>query len=524
MAPPALLLEPQLDDEELAPWDRPDEGQLPEQPLPPVPAWLPDPWSHLPLAHRSAEAQLDDAYDRLDLLAVVESRLAAERAAALHDVRGLARAADRERGSTVHSDFAHLHVGSTLLLPQDEAEVELEQASHLRLRLPRTWAALRDGVVRPAQARVLVEQTAGLSPELCAQVEERLLRTISGRRVGSLRRAARKLVKTLRPQAEQERERRRALDERGVRGFAKDDGMGGVSASMPAGAQVLFLTALRQLAQRARTGDDARTQQQRMSDVLAAAPGLLLDMLDGRYGPAVAEALAAEGFRAGGRRAPVEALLLVPVGTALGTSDEAAELCGHGPVSAEHARALLRDATVRIATVDEHGRLLAVDDQAVDVRDAEQQHAPFTLTSETADGASDDGPRRRVREHLVQRLGPDAVDLLVGGRALDPDLDELPDPPPDEPQYRPSRRLARFLRRRDRHCVGPACSVPSHQCDLEHRIPWPHGPTSTVNLSPVSRTCHRAKQAGWRYERHPDGTASWFPPHSRRRYVERPDL
>ncbi|HVM29085.1 MAG TPA: HNH endonuclease signature motif containing protein, partial [Mycobacteriales bacterium] len=92
-------------------------------------------------------------------------------------------------------------------------------------------------------------------------------------------------------------------------------------------------------------------------------------------------------------------------------------------------------------------------------------------------------------------------------------------PPPAEPQYRPSAALTRLIHWRDRRCLGPGCSVPANRCDLEHRTPWPHGPTSADNLNPISRHCHHAKQAGWTYTRQPDGSTTWHPPRSRRTYT-----
>lgn len=46
-----------------------------------------------------------------------------------------------------------------------------------------------------------------------------------------------------------------------------------------------------------------------------------------------------------------------------------------------------------------------------------------------------------------------------------------------EPQYRPSAALARFIRCRDLTCRWPGCDQPAAGCDIDHTVPYPHGPT-----------------------------------------------
>jgi len=340
---------------------------------------------------------------------------------------------------------------------------------------------------------------------------------VQGRSVESLRRRVRRLVERVRGAAQ--RRRRRALDSRGVHGSALSDGMGGVWASMPAGAQVLLLTSLRRLAALAVVPGDPRTEDQRMSDVLAALPPLVLSMAQGRLGGAVQQALADAGIRPERPgAAPVQAVLLVPAATALGAGHEPGELVGHGPVSAEHARALLRSATVRTGTVDPTtGRLVGLSTQHTDLR-ATARPAPATGLAGLLQPVLDEAPDEPREE-------PAASDTLT--RAVTAHLaahgPATVTPAGTEPQYRPSARLRRFLDTRDTTCIGPGCSVPASRCDTEHLNPWPHGPTSPHNLSPVSRRCHRAKNAGWRYTRAPDGTTTWHPPGSRRTYVVAPE-
>jgi hypothetical protein len=461
----------------------------------------------------------DHALDRLGLFAAAASRVLAQRSVALLEAERSARRVDTARGDTVASDFLVLHLAGTLQVDQGAVPALLDEARHLVLRLPLTWQALDDGWLPVAHGRALVELTLGLTAEQCAEVEAAALERAAGRSAGSLRRHVRRLVAGVRGGAEQRR--RRALDGRRVTGSALADGMGGVWATMPAGAHVLFLTSLRRLAAAAVVPGDPRTDEQRMSDVLSALPPLVLAMAQGRLGEAVQQAVGDAGIGPVGP-APVQAVLLVPADTAAGTGDEPGELRGHGPVDAGHVRELLRSAQVRTGTVDGHGRLTGLSASATDLRRTARP-APATglaalLLPPLDEGQLDAGQPKGGRR---DDAGSDRVTAAVVAH-LDGHDARAVSAQPSEPQYRPSAALTRLVRTRDPHCVGIGCSVPSSRCDTEHRDPWPHGPTSPENLSPLSRRCHRAKQAGWRYVRSRDGTTTWYPPGSRRTYVVGP--
>jgi hypothetical protein len=53
---------------------------------------------------------------------------------------------------------------------------------------------------------------------------------------------------------------------------------------------------------------------------------------------------------------------------------------------------------------------------------------------------------------------------------------------PPEPHYRPSRALADFVRCRDLTCRWPGCDKPAYDCDLDHTVPYPIGPTHASNI------------------------------------------
>lgn len=52
------------------------------------------------------------------------------------------------------------------------------------------------------------------------------------------------------------------------------------------------------------------------------------------------------------------------------------------------------------------------------------------------------------------------------------------------------------LRFRDGVCQAPGCMVPAERCDIDHRVPHPHGPTSAANLGPLCRRHHTFKGHG----------------------------
>jgi hypothetical protein len=84
---------------------------------------------------------------------------------------------------------------------------------------------------------------------------------------------------------------------------------------------------------------------------------------------------------------------------------------------------------------------------------------------------------------------------------------------PPEPRYIPSAVLATFIRCRDMTCRFPGCDEPAFDCDLDHTIAYPHGPTHASNLKCLCRKHHLLKTFwGWRDEQLPDGTVVWTCP------------
>lgn len=82
--------------------------------------------------------------------------------------------------------------------------------------------------------------------------------------------------------------------------------------------------------------------------------------------------------------------------------------------------------------------------------------------------------------------------------------------------YRPGAALKRLVRARDGRCRFPGCVIAARQCDIDHVIAWPSGPTSATNLICLCRRHHRVKQRHrWRVRLRGDGVVEWLDPRGR---------
>lgn len=62
----------------------------------------------------------------------------------------------------------------------------------------------------------------------------------------------------------------------------------------------------------------------------------------------------------------------------------------------------------------------------------------------------------------------------------------------------------------------PGCTLPGKYCDVDHREPWPHGPTDAQNTQCLCRRHHRAKQSYFTVTVDPEnGDTIWTAPDGR---------
>jgi hypothetical protein len=130
-----------------------------------------------------------------------------------------------------------------------------------------------------------------------------------------------------------------------------------------------------------------------------------------------------------------------------------------------------------------------------------------------------------IAEKATLDGAPDGPAYLPGYGALPGDvLRELADtakvlelrmsPVAVEPGYRPSAALADYIRCRDMTCRFPGCDAAAWDCDVDHTVPYPAGPTHPSNLKCLCRFHHLLKtfHTGWNDFQLPDGTIIWTTP------------
>ena len=185
----------------------------------------------------------------------------------------------------------------------------------------------------------------------------------------------------------------------------------------------------------------------------------------------------------------------VPIGAALGTTDELATLVGHGPLDPDQLRDVLANSPLlRAVYVDADGVPISLGSQTLRParRDpAAVQHALLTLAAQPP-------PNPPVPRHPLDHPTHEP------GRHPD----NTPGP------YRLPAALRRLLLIRRPLCEWPGCGARSTRCDLDHDTAWPAGPTCGCDLGPLCRRHHRIKQRGWRKTRH-SNRVTWTSPTGR---------
>jgi Domain of unknown function (DUF222) len=88
-------------------------------------------------------------------------------------------------------------------------------------------------------------------------------------------------------------------------------------------------------------------------------------------------------------------------------------------------------------------------------------------------------------------------------------------------RYTPPTLLRDLVKIRDRTCRFPGCTRHARYCDIDHRVPWPLGPTCDTNCHCLCKRHHRAKhEGGWNVEVHGLGHYRWTSPSGRTYTVE----
>ena len=247
-------------------------------------------------------------------------------------------------------------LATALRLPERTMTRLVSEAWTLATELPATLAALRSGDIDEAHARVIVDETAGLTE---APIRERLDAELAVRATtttaASLRRMARRLRESAQAESLADRHER-ARAERRVELEPARDGMAWLHLHLAAGDALLIRDRLDRVAADVRDDESGasgiadRTPDQLRADV---ARDLLLHGV-----PPIGEA-----FHVAAATARPTVHVTVPVLTLLGRDDAPGELEGYGPIDPETARCLAAQAPsfTRILTHPISGTVLDVD-------------------------------------------------------------------------------------------------------------------------------------------------------------------
>src|SRR3984957_11412489 len=135
----------------------------------------------------------------------------------------------RRAGTGVEGEFAADELASELHMSQQGAAGQMDYATEVPKRLPKTFAALAAGLIHPIHLRIIEEETRFLSAADAAKADAVLAGSAPGQTYGELRYAARKLVLTLDPDIARKR-KDAARREAHVRRFQEESGNGGMVA------------------------------------------------------------------------------------------------------------------------------------------------------------------------------------------------------------------------------------------------------------------------------------------------------
>lgn len=347
-----------------------------------------------------------------------------------------------------------------------------------RESLPATWAALSDGVLDEARAKVLVDVLAHTAPAVARAIESRLLPEAAGLSTGRLRARALALLLELDAAAVDARraDARRQAD---VRVYpAHREGMATLAAELPAEEAAEGFDLIDQLARMAEADGDPRP----IGQLRAAVFSRLIRRPADSALPAVRAAVtvtAALDAAEGGSTAP---------GSVNGL-----------PITAGHLRDLLArigalglrapaGGSLRFALTDADGRLLAT-------------ATPGQLA-------------RAARRGCPDHPGRDCGCPVLGA-------------PPATGAYEPTAAQHAFVTTRDRACRFPNCGQRVGWTDDDHVVPHADGgQTDCANLCCLCRSHHRLKTfaRGWRFTMDPDGTLHVTPPSGVTRSTRPPGL
>lgn len=392
------------------------------------------------------------------------------------------------------TEFAADEIAAALRLNRRAANDKVAFAQDLQ-RLPDTHEALEAGNIDARRAQVVCAGTRRVSDQVGRSVEAVVIGLAAEQTTGQLRHAVANAVLAVDPAGAQDRHDR-AKKERNVQSRPDEDGMGTLSAHMPADTLARVNARINAGARAAKTAGDTRSIAARRLDTLVDL--ILSPCPHHRPDDQPSPSSAAGSTPGGGDETPAAAP--IPAGRGEATAGSpAGEAHAGAPSSpadsaaeattAEHgveaAGGCVRSVSAVVHVTVGVGTLMGVNDLPGEIAG----YGP--IPADMARDIAADGVWKRL---LVD---PSSGALVDFGRNV----------------YRPPAALRDFVRARDRTCRKPGCLRPAHQCDIDHTVPFPEGPTNRCNNGVHCRHHHLMKHhAGWSLQQDETGVFTWTTP------------
>jgi hypothetical protein len=488
------------------------------------------------------------------------------------------RTAQEDAGDTGAAAHADAEIAAALTLTHHAAGHLLNLAISLR-RLPATSAALSAGDIDLPRAKVIAEETTGLTDDHAAAVDTAIAGAAPSQTTGQLRSATRRAVQAADPAAATRR-KEQALREARVERWTEPAGTAALAGrDLPPAAVLAADANLTALAKQLKTaGADGTLDTLRahiylalltgapVSSLLPAGPspgcpgsapadtdgpanasGPSCSSLDRRRpadqssahatgspsahstsdrpatgplttagSPAVTSPGRLTGFVDPGALCVTGRInLTLPLATWLGQSDSSGHVAGYGPLDATDTRTLA-DALAAHPSTDWCLTFTGPNGRPIAHGCAHSgARAGPPRRPRTGTG---DGPGTATRDGPGTQARPTTWTFT-----LTPLTSGDCDHAWETPAYRPSAALRHRVNLRHATCVFPGCRRPAAQCDADHTIAYETGgKTCLCNLAPLCRRHHQVKQTpGWTLEQTTPGTLTWTTP-SGRRYTTSP--
>ncbi len=230
--------------------------------------------------------------------------------------------------------LAAQELASATSIPYGTARAQVDLVDRVGACMPASWTALDSGDLSLTHVKALHRASRDCPPQIAAAVEAQLVpRAVArGWTPGQLAREARKLIISIDPDGAAEREEA-ARQRSDVEFFPGEDGMCSLNAYGPAPmVRELADVIDERAAGMRRDGDDRPIGMRRFQ--------ALCDAVLGSSAQATPES----------RRA--HTVVMVDLSTLLGLNDQPGELVGFGPITAQTARRIAADSTLRRLVTD----------------------------------------------------------------------------------------------------------------------------------------------------------------------------